>query len=51
MVPLRWIFALGNVSPGIFTAMTIIGIPFEIQHFKLAGVSFWPIGKEVVQKR
>ncbi|KAB2909108.1 MAG: YccF domain-containing protein [Ignavibacteriales bacterium] len=46
-----WVLALGHVMSGIFTAITIIGIPFAIQHFKLAKLSFWPIGKEVVDKK
>lgn len=28
--------------------MTIIGIPFGLQSFKLAGISFWPVGRRVV---
>jgi uncharacterized membrane protein YccF (DUF307 family) len=30
--------------------VTIIGIPFGIQHFKLAGISLAPIGMTVVTK-
>ncbi|MEE9387648.1 MAG: YccF family protein [Paracoccaceae bacterium] len=33
---------------GIVSCLTIIGIPFGIQAFKLAGVSFWPVGWRVV---
>jgi len=33
---------------GIFNCLTIIGIPFGIQAFKLAGMSFWPVGRRVV---
>jgi len=42
--------ALSHASAGIISFITIIGIPFGIQHFKLAGISFFPIGKEVVPK-
>lgn len=33
---------------GVFNCMTIIGIPFGLQSFKLAGISFWPVGRRVV---
>jgi len=33
---------------GIFNCVTIIGIPFGLQSFKLAGISFWPVGRRVV---
>ena len=35
---------------GILTCLTIIGIPFGLQAFKLAGISFWPVGRRVVSK-
>jgi uncharacterized membrane protein YccF (DUF307 family) len=33
---------------GILLCITIIGIPFGLQHFKLAKISFMPIGKKIV---
>ncbi len=42
--------ALAHVLLGIGALITIIGIPFGIQHFKLAGLSLMPIGKTVVSK-
>ncbi len=33
---------------GILCCLTIIGIPFGLQSFKLAGISFWPVGRRVV---
>src|SRR6476620_12500065 len=33
---------------GLLMCVTIIGIPFGLQAFKLAGFSFWPFGKAVV---
>jgi len=33
---------------GLINCLTIIGIPFGIQAFKLAGISFWPVGRRVV---
>ncbi|RYZ84741.1 MAG: YccF domain-containing protein [Proteobacteria bacterium] len=42
--------ALMHVALGILLGITIIGIPFAIQHFKLAGISLAPIGKAIVFK-
>jgi uncharacterized membrane protein YccF (DUF307 family) len=36
------------VFAGILCCLTIIGIPFGLQAFKLAGISFWPVGRRVV---
>jgi uncharacterized membrane protein YccF (DUF307 family) len=33
---------------GILCCLTLIGIPFGLQAFKLAGISFWPVGRRVV---
>ena len=40
--------AIGHVLHGLACFVTIIGIPFAIQHFKLAGLALAPIGKTVV---
>ncbi len=42
--------ALSHVALAIFYALTLIGIPFAIQHLKLAGIAIAPIGKTVVAK-
>ncbi len=42
--------AIGHVLCAIFWFLTIIGIPFAIQHLKLAGISIAPIGKTIVAK-
>jgi uncharacterized membrane protein YccF (DUF307 family) len=42
--------ALGHIASAILCFVTIIGIPFGIQHLKLAGVSLFPIGKKIVSK-
>lgn len=41
-----WIF-LSHLIIGALLCITIIGIPFGLQHFKLAGLSFTPFGKEI----
>lgn len=49
-----WIFtggiwiALTHLAFGILLAITIIGIPFARQHFKMAGLALTPFGKEIV---
>jgi uncharacterized membrane protein YccF (DUF307 family) len=40
-----WIF-LTHVVLAVGLAVTIIGIPFAIQHFKLALLALWPFGRE-----
>ena len=39
---------LSWLAAGCIWCITIIGIPIGLQCFKLAGLSFWPFGKEVV---
>ena len=43
-----FLVALEYLVAGILMCLTIIGIPFGIQSFKLAGASLWPFGNEVV---
>ena len=43
--------ALGYVIAGLINMVTVIGIPFGIQSFKLAGYALWPFGRVVVQRR
>jgi uncharacterized membrane protein YccF (DUF307 family) len=40
--------AIGHVLHALAYFVTIIGIPFGIQHLKLAGLALAPIGKTVV---
>ncbi len=42
--------AIGHLLAALFGIVTIIGIPFAIQHLKLAGLALAPIGKAVVSK-
>lgn len=48
IVFLGWGLALANIFAAFIFAITIIGIPFAKQSFKLAGLSLMPFGKEVV---
>lgn len=42
--------ALGNLLHGVVLCITIIGFPFGLQYFKLAGLVLMPFGKEIVPK-
>ncbi len=42
--------ALGHLISALCCFASIIGIPFGIQHLKLAGISIFPIGKTIVDK-
>jgi uncharacterized membrane protein YccF (DUF307 family) len=41
---------LAYLIAGVLNCITIIGIPFGIQAFKLAGYSLWPFGRMVVHR-
>jgi uncharacterized membrane protein YccF (DUF307 family) len=43
--------AIGHVVSAIACAVTIIGIPFAVQHLKLAAIALAPVGKTVVPVR
>ncbi|MGH8428452.1 MAG: YccF domain-containing protein [Gammaproteobacteria bacterium] len=45
-----WWLALGHFVSAVLDFITIIGIPFGIQHVKLAVISLWPIGVQVVPR-
>ncbi len=40
--------AVGYTFAGLVLVVTIVGIPFGVQSFKLAGYSLWPFGRVVV---
>lgn len=43
--------AIAHLSAALCLFVTIIGIPFGIQHMKLALIALMPIGKTIVDKR
>jgi uncharacterized membrane protein YccF (DUF307 family) len=43
--------AIGHLLSALLCFVTIIGIPFGLQHLKLAGIALMPIGKSIVDKR
>lgn len=44
-----WELALTHLFFGLLLCITIIGIPFGLQHFKMALLSIFPFGKKIVQ--
>ena len=43
-----WWLALGHLASALFCFITIIGIPFGVQHIKLAVLALAPVGKTIV---
>ena len=46
-----WWLVLGHLSSALACFVTIIGIPFGIQHIKLALIALAPVGMTVVKSR
>lgn len=42
--------AIGHLISAVCCFVTIIGIPFGLQHLKLAGIALAPIGQTIVNK-
>lgn len=42
--------SIGYVLGGLLLCLTIIGIPFGVQCFKIAGLALWPFGYELAYK-
>ena len=40
--------ALGYIVGGFVLCLTIVGIPFGMQCFKLASLELWPFGRQIV---
>lgn len=40
-----WYIALAHAVIGVVQCLTLIGIPFGLQHFKLAAIALAPVGK------
>lgn len=43
-----WWLALIHLAWALALGITLIGIPFALQHLKLAGISLAPVGKSIV---
>ena len=42
-----WEIALIHLGAGLLLCLTIVGIPWGIQHFRMALASIFPFGKEI----
>ena len=42
-----WEIALAHLVSALFLAVTIIGIPFALQHFKLIPLALFPFGRKL----
>lgn len=42
-----WELALAQIAMGVMCCITIIGIPFGLQHFKFAMLALLPFGAEI----
>ena len=43
-----WAIFVTYLVAGVLLCITIIGIPFGIQAFKLSGLALWPFGRDIV---
>lgn len=43
-----WEIALAHLLHGLLLAITIIGLPFAKQHFKMIPLALFPFGKELI---
>lgn len=48
LVIVGWGLFITHVVAGVLLCITIIGIPFGIQAFKLSVLSLWPFGRTIV---
>jgi uncharacterized membrane protein YccF (DUF307 family) len=42
-----WAIAMSHLAHGVILAISIIGIPFALQHFKLVILALFPFGREL----
>ncbi|ACK65192.1 protein of unknown function DUF307 [Rippkaea orientalis PCC 8801] len=47
VIVVGWSIALAHLMGGLTLAITIIGIPFALQHFKLIPLALFPFGREL----
>ncbi len=49
LVLVGWGIFVAHIVSGLVLCLTIIGIPFGIQSFKLSVLALWPFGREIVE--
>ncbi len=47
LIFIGWEIAVAHLVSAVFLAITIIGIPFAIQHIKLIPLALFPFGREL----
>ena len=50
IVVLGWELFVGHIAVGLILCITIIGIPFGLQHFKLAKLAILPFGARIYDR-
>ena len=50
LVFLGWELFLANLAAALLFAVTIVGFPFALQSLKLARVSLFPFGMEIIRR-
>jgi uncharacterized membrane protein YccF (DUF307 family) len=45
-----WISGLLWLLGGLVLALTIVGLPYTMAAWRIAGFAFWPFGKEIVDR-
>ena len=45
-----WLSGLLWLLGGAILALTVVGLPYTMAAWRIAGFSFWPFGKEVVSR-
>jgi uncharacterized membrane protein YccF (DUF307 family) len=50
LILVGWHTALAWLLAGLVLCITVIGIPFGVQCFKIAGFSFWPFGRSIIHR-
>jgi uncharacterized membrane protein YccF (DUF307 family) len=48
LVLFGWELFVGHLLAGLVLCLTIVGIPFGLQAFKLSVLSLWPFGRTIV---
>ncbi len=48
LVTFGWSIFLAHIVAGVLLCLTIIGIPFGVQAFKISGLALWPFGRTIV---
>ncbi len=48
LVVFGWGIFVAHLIAGLLLCLTIVGIPFGLQAFKISGLALWPFGRTVV---